>query len=894
MKLHLSYLQPRAYGIAFLSVGLALLLMQAINPVAGMAMTPFLLFYGAVVVAAWWGGFGCGLLTTVLAAIASSYFFMLPQHTFSLSPAIVVRLAVFLIQGVAISVICGSLHRARLHLERSSQKLQESEASLGHTNQWVTAILESITEGFYALDGQWRFVYVNPQALRLFKRPLDDLLGHPIWEVLPTLEGTAMGDAFRQVMATRRSQVVEAPGLVHPDRLFETHMNPLVNGLAVYFRDLTDRRQDERRLRQQIQMLDLANDSIIIRELDSAVITYWNQGAARRYGWSAAEAVGQSATDLLNTILPQPFDTLRRAILQEGHWIGELIQTTRSGRTVIMSSRWTLQQTPTGEPDAILEINYDVTEQKHTEAALRKSELHFRTLADSMPQMFWTAQTDGQLEYCNQRWYHYTGLNAAQSYAQGWVSVLHPDDQTGCQAAWAEALQTGQPLALEARPRRAVDGQYRWHLVRAFPLQGERGEVLRWFGSLTDIHDQKLTLAERDRALAQERVARTEAEAASRIKDEFLAMLSHELRTPLNPILGWVSLLRSRSFDETTRSRALETIERNAKIQAELIEDLLDVSRILRGKLNLDIATVNLASVIEAALETVRLSAQAKAIALHTEVDPAVGAIAGDYNRLQQIVWNLLSNAVKFTPEGGAVTVRLYRDGTCATLEVEDTGQGIRADFLPHVFEQFRQADSSSTRAFGGLGLGLAIVRYLSELHGGSVAVASPGEGQGATFTVRLPLNPSTALPPPLAIAQDKASLAGRRVLVIDDDLDSLHLLTALLEDYAMEVLTAASAEAGLHLVSQHPPDILISDIGMPDQDGFMLIRALRQRSEAEGGNTPAIALTAYAGEQNRDRALAAGFQRHLTKPVDLEELRQTLIELLPSGESAPHPAQDG
>ncbi|MGG6237018.1 PAS domain-containing protein [Nodosilinea sp. AN01ver1] len=890
MKLHLSYLepylQPKTYGIAFFSVGLALLLMWALDPIADMVMTPFLLFLGAVVAAAWWGGVGCGLLTTVLSTVVSTYFFILPEYSFSLDTAAAVRLTVFGAQGVAISVLCGSLRVAQQRLERSLLKLQASEASLGHTNQWVTAILESITEGFYALDVQWRFVYVNPQALRLFERPLKDLLGHSIWEVLPDLEGTTMGDAFRQVMATRRSLVVESAGIVHPERLFEMHMNPLANGLAVYFRDLTDRRQHEQQLRQQMQMLDLANDSIMIRELDSATITYWNQGAARCYGWPAAEAIGQSATVLLKTVLPEPMDAIRAAILQEGHWVGELVQTTRSGRTVIMSSRWTLQQTPVGQPNAILEINYDITEQKQTEAALRKSELHFRTLANSMPQMFWTARPNGQLEYCNQRWYNYTGLTAAQSFDQGWLAVLHPDDQKRCQAAWAEALQMGQPLALEARPLRAADRQYRWHLVRVFPLQGEGGEVLRWFGSSTDIHDQKLALVERDRALAQERVARTEAEAANRIKDEFLAMLSHELRTPLNPILGWVSLLRSRSLDSATQARALETIERNAKVQAELIEDLLDVSRILRGKLTLDIATVELASVINAALETVQLSAQAKAIALRTDFDPAVRPISGDRNRLQQIVWNLLSNAIKFTPEGGEVSVRLCQDGTYATIEVQDTGQGISADFLPHVFEQFRQADSSSTRAYGGLGLGLAIVRYLSEQHGGQVSVTSPGEGQGSTFTVRLPQHEGASLSLPPPVHNSHTSLAGRRVLVIDDDFDSLDLLTALLEDYDVEVLTACSAEAGLQLVTQHHPDVLISDIGMPDQDGFMLIRALRQRPEAEGGKIPAIALTAYAGDQNRDRALAAGFQRHLTKPIDLEELSRTLVELIHSGKA--------
>lgn len=880
MNVSLVYLRPKTCGIAVVSVAVALLLMGLLNPVANMAMTPFLLFFGAVVLAAWGGGQACGVLATVLAALVSNYFFMAPLYSLSLDAPALIRSSVFVIQGIVLSVVCGSLRAARHHLEYNSLQLQESKASLTQTNQWVTAILESIAEGFYAVDLQWRFVYINPQAERLFRRPSADLLGQSIWEVLPNLDGSAMGESFKRAMITRQALVVETPGVLHRDRLFEMHINPLASGLAIYFRDVTDRRNSQRQLYQQMQMLDLANDSIIIQDLDTATITYWNQGAARRYGWSAAEAIGRSATELLQTILPEPMEAIREAIVQEGYWAGELRQTTRDGRSIVTNSRWTLQSTPLGEPDAVLEINSDVTEQKQAEAALRKSELHFRTLANSMPQMFWTAMANGQLEYCNQRWYDYTGLTPAQSFAQGWLAVLHPDDRDRCQTAWAEALQTGLPLTLEARPRRA-DGQYRWHLVRAFPLGDEQGEVLRWFGSSTDIHDQRMALVERDRALTQERVARAEAEAANHIKDEFLAMLSHELRTPLNPILGWVSLLRSRPFDEATRARALETIERNAKVQAELIEDLLDVSRILRGKLQLNIQSVALSSVVQAALETVQLSAQAKAIALHTEFDPAVGTVAGDPSRLQQIVWNLLSNAIKFTPKDGTVTVSLRQDSAYAVIEVADTGQGISPDFLPHVFERFRQADSSSTRAFGGLGLGLAIVRYLTEQHGGEVAVTSPGVGQGATFTVRLPLQaakrpPSTALCPPGVV-----DLSGRLALVVDDDRDSLHLLSALLQDYGMEVLTAESAAVGLHLLEQHHPDVLISDIGMPEQDGIMLIQTLRQRPAAAGGQTPAIALTAYVDAQTRDRTLAAGFQRHLSKPLDLEQLGLALAELI-------------
>ncbi|HSM82084.1 MAG TPA: PAS domain-containing protein [Nodosilinea sp.] len=881
MTFQLSHLHLRACGIAVLCAAAALGLMVLIDPIANVSMTPFLLFFGAIVVAAWWGGIGCGILATVLAALASSYFFIVPHYAFSLGLPAIIRLNVFIVQGTVISILCGSLRLAHQRLDHSYGQLQASQHSLDHTNQWVTAILGSIAEGFYALDLHWRFVYINPEAGRLLKRPVQQLLGQSIWDVLPRLAGTPMADAFHRAMASRQPVVIETQGVSHPDRLFEMHINPLANGLAIYFRDLTERRRDEQQLRQQLQMLNLANDSIVIRELESATITYWNQGAVRRYGWSAAEAVGQSAMDLLRTVLPEPLATIRAAVLENGHWSGELVQTTRDGRQLVMNSRWTLQQTAAHQPSAILEISSDVTEQKQAEAALRRSELHFRTLANAMPQMFWTALPNGHLEYCNQRWYDYTALTPAESFAQGWLAVMHPEDEPRCRAAWAESLQTGRLLTLEARPLRASDGQYRWHLVRVFPLQDDGGAVVRWFGSLTDIHDQRMALVERDRALAQERVARAEAETANRIKDEFLAMLSHELRTPLNPILGWLALMRSRPLDEATRHRALETIERNAKVQAELIEDLLDVSRILRGKLLLDSRAVPLAGVIDAALETVQLSAQAKGIALEADLDPAVEPVWGDENRLQQVVWNLLANAIKFTPEGGRVTVRLHQDEHHAVVEVQDTGQGISADFLPHVFERFRQADSSSTRTYGGLGLGLAIVRYLTEQHGGEVAVVSPGEGQGATFTVRLPRPATAPLPPAIAAAPCTSHLAGRKVLVVDDDADSLELLTISLQNYDIEVLTADSVQRGLHLAEQHRPDALISDIGMPDQDGYMLIQALRQRPQAEGGAIPAIALTAYAGDSNRDRALAAGFQRHLSKPLDLELLGQTLAELI-------------
>ena len=378
-----------------------------------------------------------------------------------------------------------------------------------------------------------------------------------------------------------------------------------------------------------------------------------------------------------------------------------------------------------------------------------------------------------------------------------------------------------------------------------------------------------------------ERQARAEAERANRVKDEFLAVLSHELRSPLNPILGWAKLLRTRRLDPQKTEQALETIERNAKLQAQLVEDLLDISRILQGKLRLTIASVYLEPVIEAAIETVRLAAAAKSIQIETLFEAEGLTIVGDANRLQQVVWNLLSNAVKFTPTGGHVQVRLQQVEGQAQIQVVDNGQGIRQDFLPYVFDYFRQADSSTTRTFGGLGLGLAIVRQVVELHGGQVEAKSAGEGLGATFTVWLPMTitPETSVEPPGS--QEFIDLQGVRILVVDDEADMRDLASFVLSQRGAQVTTAASAMQALTIMAQTLPDVLLCDIAMPDMDGYALVRQLRRWPPERGGRIPAIALTAYAGEYDQQQALAAGFQRHVSKPVEPETLVRVVAQVV-------------
>ncbi|MBX9254927.1 response regulator [Desmonostoc muscorum CCALA 125] len=371
---------------------------------------------------------------------------------------------------------------------------------------------------------------------------------------------------------------------------------------------------------------------------------------------------------------------------------------------------------------------------------------------------------------------------------------------------------------------------------------------------------------------------------ANRIKDEFLAVLSHEIRTPLNPILGWAKLLRSNKLDEKKTALALETIERNAKLQTKLIEDLLDISRILRGKLSLNVCPVDLATIIRAAMETVRLSAEAKLIQIYSALDPAVGQVFGDAGRLQQIVWNLLSNAIKFTPEGGQVEIYLEQIDSQVQIRVRDTGKGISPDFLPYVFETFRQADSATTRKFGGLGLGLAIVRYLVEMHGGTVSAESLGEGQGATFIVQLPMILTDAVDSSKesdATVSNTAAFNGLKILVVDDEPDSLELVSFILQQSGATVTAVSSATEVLEILPQWKPDLLVSDIGMPQMDGYMLLRQIRSRSREQGGQILAIALTAYAGEGNEQQAMEAGFQAHISKPIDPVQLIETIANLV-------------
>jgi signal transduction histidine kinase/ActR/RegA family two-component response regulator len=487
----------------------------------------------------------------------------------------------------------------------------------------------------------------------------------------------------------------------------------------------------------------------------------------------------------------------------------------------------------------------------------------------------------------------------AQQEAQSlgrFLNSVHPADRPSVQSAFDRATQGSAEYVAEFRTRQAGEGD-QWWLGRGTVILDDAGRPRSIAGINTNITERKRAEEERIHLLKHAEEARREAERANQLKDEFLATLSHELRTPLNAITGWAHMLRD-GLDPATQEKAVEAINRNALFQSQLISDLLDVSRIVSGKLNLESKPVDLSAVIQSAIDTIGPAAQAKNIFVDVEVGTAsTQRVEGDAGRLQQVIWNLLSNAVKFTPASGHVQVRAEKVNGGVELTVQDDGPGIQPAFLPHIFERFRQADSSSTRSHRGLGLGLAIVRHLVEMHGGRVEAANRQDRSGAVFKAFLPASTSE----PRAIAERKAAnliapengsvqpqptslLKGVRVLVVDDEADAREVVALILRRHGAEVITASSAPEALGLLERELPQVLVADIEMPVEDGYSLIRKLREIPSPRGANTPVIALTAYAGEQDRARVLRAGFNLHVPKPVQPPELIAAIASLAKAG----------
>ena len=547
------------------------------------------------------------------------------------------------------------------------------------------------------------------------------------------------------------------------------------------------------------------------------------------------------------------------------------------------------------------DLNSPLTEHSEAEEALARMTQRlaqqariFDTTLSFITDFAYIFDRDGRFLYANQPLLALWDLRLEDAVGKNFVDLNYP-------AKLAEKLQrqiqqvcdTGE-IVRDETPYTSPTGQTGYYEYIFSPVRAVDGTIEVVAGSTRDITERKQVEFERDQLLASARAARAEAERASQMKDDFLATLSHELRTPLNAILGWSQILQSTAqptADDLTEG--LAAIDRNARAQTQIIEDLLDMSRIISGKVRLDIQQLNLATVLQASLDTMRPAADAKDINLFASADPCSAMVCGDPNRLHQIFWNLISNAIKFTPRGGRVQVMLECFGSHLQVSVIDTGEGIKAEFLPHIFDRFRQVDGSTTRRHGGLGLGLSIVKQLVELHGGSVTVISPGLGQGTTFSVRLPLTvvhepekietgrqPGSASIPAELYKEACVKLKGVRVLVVDDEADARALLKRLLGDCGAMVRTASSAEQAFELFLAETPEVVVSDIGMPDEDGYSLIRRIRALPKDKGGQTPSLALTAYARAVDRMKAVRAGFNMHLVKPVEPVELLTMVASL--------------
>ncbi len=646
-----------------------------------------------------------------------------------------------------------ALTNARLYemeLAEVGRARDQTLEALRVSNEKVSRILESITDLFFFLDSEWRFVDVNRRTESRFGKNRQELIGKRMWDVFPEAVNTPLFANFHQALEEMRPAHFEvAPGFV-PGIWFETHAYPSAEGLTVYLRDITERKRSEVTNQLLASIVESSEDAIISKNLDGIIIS-WNKGAEHIFGYTAEEAIGQPITIL---IPPERFND-EPAILQR----------IRSGKRVD----------------------------------------HYETL------------------------------------------------------------------------RRRKDGGLIDVSLSVSPIKNGSGEIVGASKIARDISESKRADRERARLLESERAARTEAEAANRVKDEFLATLSHELRNPLNVILGYAEvLLRSEEAEHSPFvKRAGEILKRNAVAQSQLIRDLLDLSRLHTGKLSLNREILSLTTTIGNAVETVRAESAAKGIDLRVELPEDVLFIDADPLRIEQVVWNLLNNAVKFTPSGGTVTVRLRADDQQAALDVEDTGQGIDPSFLPHVFEMFRQADATKSRRHGGLGIGLALVQQLVQLHDGAIEVFSEGPGTGARFTVSLPLLTDTRESGTTETQMEPAALSHLRILVVDDSHDTIEMLRRLFEMDGATVMTAANGAEALKLVEEREFDVVLSDISMPGMDGFELLRRLR--ALPHGVDIPVLALTGFGRAEDVAKAKKEGFFSHVTKPIDIGELSEIL-----------------
>lgn len=773
------------------------------------------------------------------------------------------------------------------------QPLPPGQSALEASESRYRRLFETAQDAILILDAEERpgtILDANPFVIDLLGYSLDELVGKELWEIGLFVDKAQSQAAMEQLQKEGYIRYEDIPLETKQGKPVEVEFVSnayMVDGLKVIqcnIRDITERalaahtlRASEARYRR---LFETAQDAILILDEASGKIMDANPFVIDLLGYPLDELIGK---ELWQIGLFSDREESKAAMLrlQETGYIRyeDMPLETKRGKRVEVE--FVSNSYMVGDLKVIQCNIRDITDRKWAEEAARISAQRFRFLAESMPIMIFTAKPDGVLDYCNRQMTEFTGLSCEELSTAGRAPFTHPDEAEDDERLWHLSIESGEPFQHESRFRRA-DGVYRWHLTRAAAMR-DAGGIMIWIGSSTDIDDRKSV---------EETLVRQyhESEALSRAKDEFLATSSHELRTPLTSILGWAELLMTGGLDAETQRVALESIVQSSRAQARLIDDMLDVSRLLTGKLELNSEPVDVAASVLLALRAIMPSAERKNLTLEKSFTLGSSRVDGDPTRLQQIFWNILANAVKFTPAGGRIGVRMTSTDSRIDIVVTDSGQGISAEFLPRVFDSLSQQRGSSTRGHGGLGLGLSIVRQLVQMHGGTVRAESDGEGRGATFTVSLPAREFAANveePAMLRLREEKPpasdapySIAGMRVLVVDDEPEMRKLITTVLRAAGASVVTASSAAEAFEQLAARSFDALVSDIAMPDEDGHSLARRIRARHD-DKSTIPALAVTAYGGALQHQLALSAGFNGYVKKPFAPQDLVRAVAGVL-------------
>ena len=772
-------------------------------------------------------------------------------------------------------------------------------------------LVENVIDyAIFMLDREGRVVSWNPGAQRIKGYTADEIVGCHFSKFYPE-DDVAAGKPERELKTALQFGRVEDEGWrIRKDgsRFWASVVITAVydesrtlRGFAKVTRDLTKRRlaaEDLRRSEERFhKVIDAITDYAVFMLDATGHIATWNTGAQKIKAYDADEIIGQHFSIFYpaeDRAAGKP-DRILETVRREGRYEEEGWRLRKDGTRFWANVILTALRNDAGELTGFAKVTRDLTERRTAEETLRRSEERFRLLvAGVIDYAIYMLNPEGRVTTWNLGAERMKGYRADEIIGKHFAVFFPEEDRRAGKPSRELETARAEGRFEDEGWRIRKNGTRFWANVVLTPLHDDSGRFIG-FAKITrdltvrrqtDELERNLLMAEAARAAAE--TIASKADEANRIKDEFLATVSHELRTPLNAIVGWAAILRQRQLDPSL-AKAIEIIDRNAHAQTKIIDDILDVSRIITGKLRVEPRPTDLVAITQEAIEVIRPSAEAKQIAVDFKPDSAMLLLVGDPERLQQVIWNLLSNAVKFTEPNGAIRIVIEQHGAKIVLSVTDTGKGIDPDFLPLVFDRFKQYDGSTTRRHGGLGLGLALVRHIIELHGGSVAAESAGVGHGSKFSVMLPVRaviPATAQErpdssrPPRPSTEVTDALRGLRVLIVDDDTDARELVTAVLSEAGAVTRAASSAAEGLETLSKFRPHVLVSDIGMPEEDGFAFVRRVRALDPNHGGGIPSVALTAYTRRSDRTKALAAGFTTHVGKPVNPDDLVAAVANL--------------